>query len=612
MDLRLIENTALSLIKEYIHSHSGFVFEVASDYSMSPFLKKGDKIVIDKAVLKNLSLGDIVVFNLKDNFCVHRFLYKYKLKNKKRAVFYDSYLLITKGDNSINPDNPLTEDQLLGKAVMIQRGKKEIYLENILWKIINRILGVISLYQVCILKPYRFIRNFFGKDKKIPFIILIKRALSFILLLPSKSIVFILNLLSPFCSIMVRETMELKDPNLPSEDRFILLCSRTQMDEDQIQLAQKIAQDKLDWDYIFQKAQENGVAPLIYQNLRKINDLIPSEIIENFKMAYIISCFENERLYEDLREILKTFNNEKIPVFVYKGAVLGEIVYRDIAFRSMFDIDLLVRIEDWLRIKDILSRLNFIPLPFPEYFVPDKEVSSATPIDYHIPYGNKKNTRLEFKFHLFWLDFPKFETKRIWENAKIAKIAEADVYIPPPEDQILLHCISLLRHNYRGLIWFCDISELIRHYEEEINWKKLIKKSQRKSVSLCLYYGLLFTTKLLNTKIPQNILNELRPNYFRCKLFESFYDIANIFKLKKDTQKFRFTRELELLLLDKVRFSPKVIQEIISYFLKLIFPPVKFMTYRYSIPQNFPKIYLYYFKRLNKFFYLGLNRIFRY
>lgn len=194
MNLRQIEETALSLLAEQIHSHKPFVFEVSSAYSMSPFLRIGDQISTVKSTLEDLSLGDILIFRTRDNFCVHRFLYKYKPKNRKNPRSHNSYLLITKGDNLINPDYPLTEDQIFGKAITIRRGIREIHLENALWRKINYIIGIIFLYQVYALKPYRFIKIFLEKGRKTHFIKLIKEPLSYLFLLPSRSILFVLNL----------------------------------------------------------------------------------------------------------------------------------------------------------------------------------------------------------------------------------------------------------------------------------------------------------------------------------------------------------------------------------------------------------------------------------
>lgn len=607
MNLSQIEDTALSLLKEYIYSPKSLIFDVASDYSMRPFLRKEDQIIVEKVMIKNLSLGDIVVFHLKDNLCAHRFLYKYRPKEN------DAYLLITKGDNCINPDYPFREDRLFGKAITIRRKDGEIHLKNTLWRNINYIFGIIYLFEAYLFKILRFIKRLIWKKRKTAYLDPLRKALSLPFFLSSKFIIFILDFFL-FIKNRVRKTgnkIRKEDADFSIEDKFILLCSRTEMKENQIQMAKELSNKNLNWGYILQKAGENGVAPLIYQSLKKFNNFAPENVTENLKMAYVASWFNNEPRYEDLREVLRAFNTEGIPVLLYKGAVLGEIVYKDIALRWMFDFDLLVRIEDWTRIVNILSELNFSPFPIQKYFIPERELSSNIPTDYHILYKNIRSTHLEFKFNLYWLDFPKFDSEMIWKNAKSANITGINVSIPFPEDQLLLVSIGLFKHNYRGLIWFCDISELIKHYEKEINWERLIKKSKEKRVSILVYYSLFFTDKLLGAKIPRAIFNELKPNWFRHKLFEFFYNTGNILRLKKDTKKFcpAATLEFKLLLINKISFDPKVLKEIIGYFLKLVFPPVKFMAYRYSLPANSPKVYLYYLERLGKLFYLGFSKI---
>jgi len=88
-----------------------FMSYVSSD-SMSPTLNKGDLFFINP-FSKSADIGDIIVFNLRGRWTVHRVV----------AIVEDGY--ITKGDNNVATDqqegrtSPVSKDKIAGKAITI-------------------------------------------------------------------------------------------------------------------------------------------------------------------------------------------------------------------------------------------------------------------------------------------------------------------------------------------------------------------------------------------------------------------------------------------------------------------------------------------------------------
>jgi len=351
---------------------------------------------------------------------------------------------------------------------------------------------------------------------------------------------------------------------IKKEDRFLLLCARTQMQPGQLDLAAFLAKDGLNWNYLFSKAKANSVTALIYKNLLKLGIDLPETILENFKNRYIIQRLANERRWRDLAEVLKALNLQKISALVHKGAALGENIYGDIAFRPMSDMDILVKQKDWPKIREILDKL--------EYSLLENPALSILPKEYHIPCLSKRRTGIEFKFNFYWLDIPEFNPQSVWEDALPAEINGEKTLVPSPEDHLLILSLGLLRHRYTGLIWFCDIHECIRHYQGRIDWEKLIKKAKVKGVSAFLYYGLFLTDKMLGIQTPPSILKRLRPNLLRRRLFAHFHLLDNIVSLNNCTEKKRSTPKshlLQLFLIGKIGLNLKIMLKSLLYFLQL-------------------------------------------
>lgn len=126
------------LINEELNSGKVFQFTV-STLSMHPLIKPGDKIMVRKGPSETLKCGDIVVFEEYGELCTHRLLCN-KISNSKIKF-------ITKGDNSLVIDRPISKEELLGKVVGIKRGSKFIDLESRFWKIVNGMAGTLSYLE---------------------------------------------------------------------------------------------------------------------------------------------------------------------------------------------------------------------------------------------------------------------------------------------------------------------------------------------------------------------------------------------------------------------------------------------------------------------------------
>jgi len=97
--------------------------------SMFPYIKQGDVCRFTTCDPSRLKKGDIVLFwNLAGKLVAHRFHHYVK---DKEEIFY-----VFKGDTNLGFDQPINKERILGKLLLIKRGKRRIYNENfvsILW-----------------------------------------------------------------------------------------------------------------------------------------------------------------------------------------------------------------------------------------------------------------------------------------------------------------------------------------------------------------------------------------------------------------------------------------------------------------------------------------------
>lgn len=118
-----------------------------SGKSMYPLIKPGDSIRIEKCAPGALAIGDIITFKKDGIYLTHRVLWVRKKDN--------GIILITKGDNEINVDSPVSPNHIVGKALAIKRANRTLDLESPFWRYINPFLGMIFLMETIFILFYR-------------------------------------------------------------------------------------------------------------------------------------------------------------------------------------------------------------------------------------------------------------------------------------------------------------------------------------------------------------------------------------------------------------------------------------------------------------------------
>ena len=117
----------------------------------------------------------------------------------------------------------------------------------------------------------------------------------------------------------------------------------------------------MDWNYILECSERQGISPLFYWNLKKINNskYVPPEVMKSLEKMYYSNLARNMLLYDELSKILTAFKKVGIDTIVLKGAFLAEEIYKNIGLRPMSDIDLLIKEKDLQKAKNELTKLMY-------------------------------------------------------------------------------------------------------------------------------------------------------------------------------------------------------------------------------------------------------------
>ena len=103
--------------------------------SMSPLLSEGKRVLMRHVDQGKIKLGDVVCFKSQSQLVAHRVVRIHRLKEGRR--------FLTKADNASTFDRYLSSDEVVGNVVAVE-GQS---LTAFPWKIFNRLIGEISLFE---------------------------------------------------------------------------------------------------------------------------------------------------------------------------------------------------------------------------------------------------------------------------------------------------------------------------------------------------------------------------------------------------------------------------------------------------------------------------------
>lgn len=336
-----------------------------------------------------------------------------------------------------------------------------------------------------------------------------------------------------------------------------------------------------DWDRVMRQAARHGVIPLFYQRLKDLSwgAAVPTSVMARLRENALQNALRNLLLHRELSTVLKAYEHDGIPVIVLKGAYLAEVVYADRALRTMLDMDLLVRATDLPRAETRLLEMGYSRLE-----QPDCEVNYAT--HHHSqPFVKPGGVKIELHRAIGHTTGAfNIAVDGLWERATPVAIGGVEALTLAPEDLLLHLCLhASFDHKFLfGLRPFCDLSAVIRHHRDHIDWEQVQYRARQWGVGKHIYLTLYLARELLDADVPGETLDTLKPEGFDLEVF--VWARAAIFADDMPALSPSFTRF----------WRSKRFREKLALFFKVVLPSAGALARMYHLPPGSRGIYLYY------------------
>jgi Uncharacterised nucleotidyltransferase len=259
----------------------------------------------------------------------------------------------------------------------------------------------------------------------------------------------------------------------------------------------------VDWEVVLRLADHHGISSLLYQKLARVSEVVPSDALEMLRKQYETNVHKSLFLTRELIRILDCVDALGIELIPYKGVVLSEVYYGDMALRPSGDMDFFVRRRDVWRIKKAVHDLGYTP----RVAIPEDAEQDYIASGYECAFDGLTGKNL---LELQWALQPRFyavdfDMDGLFDRAVNVTVGGRSVKTPSAEDLLLLLAVHAAKHVWARLIWLCDIERILKR--DDLNWDRVQARAREFGIERILRVTLLLTNRFLGTTIPAHLEN---------------------------------------------------------------------------------------------------------
>ena len=286
----------------------------------------------------------------------------------------------------------------------------------------------------------------------------------------------------------------------PIEWNLLLAASLANPREAELARVRELIAEPVNWEKAIRLADENGTSSLVCQNLCRAGG-VPAAVLESLRQRHETNIRKSLFLAGELTRVLECIDSLGFAAIPYKGVVLSEVYYGDMAMRQSGDLDIFVRARDVSRIKQAVCDLGYTPRASVPHPAENDYIASGYECTFDSPVG--KNL-LELQWALqpryYAIDF---DMEGLFARAVTVTVAGRCVKTLSPEDLLLVLSVHAAKHVWRKLIWLCDIAQILKR--EKLDWTVVQNRARQFGIERILHITLLLMNEFCLGVIPEQI-----------------------------------------------------------------------------------------------------------
>lgn len=289
------------------------------------------------------------------------------------------------------------------------------------------------------------------------------------------------------------------------DDSFLCLCARPVRNErDRRRLRDECT--GVSWPVRLERAGLHGMMGVMYDRLsRHAADLVPAAVMHLMKREASAVQVRNLRMMHELLRMGQWFHDARLPLITFKGPLLAQAYYGNLAFRQFGDIDVLVppdRLsEAWSILQDhgyhcrrqlsVEQAKDCARADLGREF----EKGGVT-VEVH---GQLLNRALTFRLH----------ADAVWERATPTTMGAPGLYELAPTDLLLYLCAHGAKHHWSRLLWASDVARVLNHHPD-LDWTTARQRARTIGSLRTLLLGVALAQRWFSVAVPTGAERDIR------------------------------------------------------------------------------------------------------
>jgi putative nucleotidyltransferase-like protein len=289
----------------------------------------------------------------------------------------------------------------------------------------------------------------------------------------------------------------------------------------------------LDWEYVRQAADRQGVAPLLHDWLTRHPEFAPPKSpADRLYHAYWANHFRNRALLSELARLADAAAGAGITFMPLKGAILAVDYYPVPALRPMSDLDLLVRPEDLEAMGHLLRSLGYREVDRQPSYVEEGRLDRRSREHQWVMARSGVSVLVEYRAEPMepavgqLTDLDSAFTAKLGQHAAAiwtrARPSPAGLRMSP--EDLLLHVAAhqAARHADFRLIWLHDIARIVTRDSAHFDWEYVCASAMRLRVAGPVRAALEAAARWIDAPVPITALERWlnRPRHGPLRLVE--------------------------------------------------------------------------------------------
>jgi hypothetical protein len=301
------------------------------------------------------------------------------------------------------------------------------------------------------------------------------------------------------------------------EARLLLCCARLSLQRPARERIARLIAAGPDWKRLMAMAHDHGLTPLLHRHLAAFEATVPRWVLLELWGRHEARARLNRAIAAELLELLHWLESAGIVAIPFKGPVLAQALYGDVAMREFGDLDILVRASDLARARAALEAHGYVPR-YP--LSPAVEAAFLrSRAHHHLVMRHPARTLVE----LHWrtdAHFPvEAEGEDWWAHRPTEAFMGTRVRAFEARERVLLLCLHGTRHHWSSLGWLVDVAEAVRQ-DEALDWDWILARAASLGCERRLAVGLHLAAELLGAPLPPRVRRMLAAQARACALAE--------------------------------------------------------------------------------------------